>query len=519
MINKNNFLFVVIVFSLVLLCYINTYPKDVRKNLIKAKGNRSELLNAIHYFKSKGDSMQLDALYYLIRNMEDHCYSEFCLFDSTNTEVQFNVLDYENYDSIIVGIDEIESEQGELHYGRKQLVSDLETITCDLLVENIELAFKSWNENPWSSKISYDVFKEYILPYRGSNEPIEHWRNELVSKFSELKNDVLDSTNLIEVAKFINKDIKSWFTFDPRFYLHPTDQGYAEMCKTGLGRCEDMTNLAIYAMRANAVPVTSDYTPHWADTGNNHAWNAILTPNGEAIPFMGCESDPTDYTLRNKMAKAYRKTFSKQYDNLAFKLKDWEKAPGWLSGKYYIDVTKQYTEVADVKIELSEFPDSVRFAYLCVFNSGDWKAIHWSEIKNKSAVFTDMGIGIVYLPMFYIEEELVPCEVPFILKKDGSIRELYEVDDNLTTVKLISTTKTTIEDATEGKIITFLENGVDYEFFYWDDEWKQIGTKTASDEPLSFSDVPSKCLYWLVKKDSRKEERIFTLKNGNQIWW
>jgi len=25
------------------------------------------------------------------------------------------------------------------------------------------------------------------------------------------------------------------------------------------------------------------------------------------------------------------------------------------------------------------------------------------------------------------------------------------------------------------------------------------------------------CLYWLVKKDSRKEERIFTYENGNQV--
>lgn len=37
-----------------------------------------------------------------------------------------------------------------------------------------------------------------------------------------------------------------------------------------------MTNLAIFAMRANGLAVTSDYTPFWADSSNNHAWNAIL---------------------------------------------------------------------------------------------------------------------------------------------------------------------------------------------------------------------------------------------------
>ena len=79
-----------------------------------------------------------------------------------------------------------------------------------------------------------------------------------------------------------------------------------------------MTNLTIYAMRANGLAVTSDYTPYWANSGNNHAWNAIVTPGGEVIPFMGAESNPGKYHLANKVAKVYRKTFGKQKANLAF---------------------------------------------------------------------------------------------------------------------------------------------------------------------------------------------------------
>ncbi|MBC8213946.1 MAG: transglutaminase domain-containing protein [Candidatus Marinimicrobia bacterium] len=517
--NQKIIIFISVVVSLFLLCYSNSYPKAVRENLVKAKGNKSELLNAIHHFKTKGDSLQLDALYYLIGNMEDHLYSEVGFFDSTETEIEFNVLDYDNYDSIIVKLNQIEDEFGELHYGRLKLDLDLETITSELLIENIEFAFKSWEESTWSKNITYNDFKENILPYRGSNEPIEHWRKELQTKYTGISSELKDSNDLIEVAKFINQDIKSWFKFDPRFYLHPTDQGYSEMCKTGLGRCEDMTNLAIYAMRANGIPVTSDYTPHWADTGNNHAWNAILTPDGEAIPFMGCESDPTTYKLRTKMAKAYRKTYSKQYDNLAFKLKEWEKAPGWLSGKYYTDVTKQYTSVSDVRLEFSEIPDSVRFAYLCVFNSGDWKAIHWSEIVDNSVLFSDMGVDIAYLPMFYIDEELIQADNPFILQNNGALTELTLDKNSIHDISLVSTTQKTIAQATEGKIITFLKEEKEYEFFYWNDEWISLGSKIASKQPMLFENVPIGCLYWLVEKDSRKEERIFTIENGKQIWW
>ena len=63
------------------------------------------------------------------------------------------------------------------------------------------------------------------------------------------------------------------------------DVGLVTMLFTHEGRCEDMTNLAIYAMRANALPVTSDYTPYWANSGNNHAWNAILGRDGEVLPW------------------------------------------------------------------------------------------------------------------------------------------------------------------------------------------------------------------------------------------
>jgi len=143
-----------------------------------------------------------------------------------------------------------------------------------------------------------------------------------------------DPSDPIEAAVLINDDIKSWFKFDPRFYYHPTDQGLSEMLENGMGRCEDMTNITIYAMRANALGITSDYTPYWANSGNNHAWNAIVAPDGKVTPFMGAESNPGKYRLANKMAKTYRKTFSKQKNNLVFQKKKQEKVPGWLAGKY-----------------------------------------------------------------------------------------------------------------------------------------------------------------------------------------
>lgn len=503
-------------------CSAIKYPDETKSTLKEARKNKNQLKIAIRYFHSKGDSLQLDALYYLLNNMSDHSFVEIALYDSNKVEIPWNVLDHKNYDEAESAMNELEVQHGELNWAVKERKKDINTISADFLIDNIELAFEAWREKPWAQNYSYDIFKEYILPYRGSNEPIESWRSwrgYFLEDFKDLEKQMENPDDPVEAAQLINTNLKDWFKFDPLFYLNPTDQGLFEMLKNKIGRCEDMTNITIYAMRANGIPVTSDYTPHWADTGNNHAWNSIVLPDGKILPFMGSEANPGDYSLSHRLAKAYRKMFSEQKNNLVFKLQEGEKAPAWLAGKSYMDVTTDYTNVHDVTFMLDyEIPDSTNFAYLCVFNSGKWKAIHWSEIQNEKVTFTDMGVNIVYLPMFYVHKELEPAGKPFIFMKNGDLRFL-EGDGNYEETELVSVTKKLFDKATEFKKVVFLDEGEVYELFYWDDEWKSLGKQTATSDPLTYRNVPKKHLLWLVKEDSKEEERIFTYDNNKQRWW
>jgi hypothetical protein len=281
-----------------------------------------------------------------------------------------------------------------------------------------------------------------------------------------------------------------------------------------------MTNLTIFAMRAVGLAVTSDYTPHWANSGNNHAWNSILTLEGKVVPFMGAECDPGKYKLHNKAAKVYRKTFGKKKNNLIFQNRKQEKVPGWLAGKSYVDVTPDYVDVCDVAIKFAkEIPDSVDIAYLCVFNSGEWRAIHWGRVDGDMATFTDMGADIAYVPALYLNEEIVPWGPPFILGADCDFRYCLPDTSRKESISLVSTTKRKQAESTDGIARSYLKSGQEYELFYWSDGWKSSGKLTASDKPLTFDNVPSGALYWLVADGSDEEERIFTIENGNQVWW
>ncbi len=502
-------------------CAQHPYPEEVRQALKLAGPNRGELEKTLKHYRQTGDSLKLKAAFYLIGNMSDKGYFIYTLKDTAGNEVAFNVLDYPDYRTMVAAWDSIAAIRGELDFEKKEFIKDLHVIKSEFLIRNIDLAFEAWQKKPWARFLTFEQFCRYILPYRGSNEPLEDWRSYFYEKYQWLDSAFASSNDVAQIAAAINNDLKSWFKFDDRFYRHPTDQGLKEMLRNKMGRCEDMANLAIFAMRANGLAVTSDYTPYWADAANNHAWNALIDSSGRAIPFMGGLFNPGAYSLPNRIAKVYRKTFEHHKENLIFKVKNRRKIPRWLAGKSYIDVTTQYVPTANVELTLEkERPDSVRFAYLCVFNSGEWKAIHWAEIKEDRAVFTDMGKDLVYLPAYFLNQTIVPAGPPFILQKSGDILKLIPDTASTATLKLISTMRRITTQATDSKKKSFLENGAAYELFYWDGDWQLLGTKEVrQNQPLVFEKAPSNALYWLVKKGSKKYERIFIYRDGEQVWY
>ncbi len=497
-------------------------PPDNVKAILDAAGeNRAELEAVIRHFKETGEVIKEEAAYFLIGNMRDHGYAVFELVDSAGKPVDFNVLDYEDYEALLRGWDGIEAGSGPVQFELDTLIRDYHAIRSDYLIRNIDLAFEAWDGNEWARHLTFDQFCEYVLPYRSSNEPLEEWRSYFIGELAWVKDSLDDPSDPVEAACLVNDYIRSWFRFDPRYYEHPTDQGLREMLDVKLGRCEDMTNLAIYAMRALAIPVMSDFTPYWANTGNNHAWNAILDRNDSVIMFMGGEANPGEYSLGHKLAKVYRKTFSVQERSLAEKLEPWEKAPPYLDKNTIRDVTTEYVGTSQVKVDLERgIPDSTNFAYLCVFNSGQWKAIDYTRFHGTKASFSKIGHGVAYLPAFFYEDEIVPAADAFILSDSGKMMPAVPDGNDRIAMTLYSTTRRVTRETTDFVEEAALQSGASYILYYWNDKWVESGRKQAGDGPLVFTNVPSGAIYWLVQEGSRKEERIFTLDGeGRQVWW
>ncbi len=95
------------------------------------------------------------------------------------------------------------------------------------------------------------------------------------------------------------------------------------------------------------------------------------------------------------------------------------------------DITSRYLPVSTVNIKLSsKIPKNCSYVYLCVFDNKNWQAIAWSKITSNHVVFQNMGRGIVYMPMYYNNQKLIPASSPIILDRMGTIVNIAPVEEN-----------------------------------------------------------------------------------------
>ncbi len=492
------------------------YSADIAAVLAGAGVNAPELQKVLAHYAAGDDRLKNKAAEFLIANMGSHGFVEAGSFDGDGKEVHFDSLEYEDIKAAMAAWDALEAKHGELTTKRKLHLLDAKTVKSRYLIEQIDQAFDAWRTLPWASEVTFETFCNYILPYRGSNEPIGMWRATCRKALAEILAGVEAPYDIPAISKLCSKQHGQWVKFNSKCYLHPTDQSFEQMRASRFGRCEDLSNMRNYLNRANGIPMTSDYTPAWARGNNNHAWNVVLDGNGKAYP-------------RNPMlgaAKVYRKMYAKQPDLPAFGIVEGETVPKWLAGTTCRDVTCEYRPTHDVTVTLTKpVPDKCNYAYLCVFNSGRWVAIAAGTIDTKAhtATFPWVGGNIVYYPAYCVEKKPRPAGAVFTLATDGTVARLETPVEpgGPRIVTQIRQTKNVDISPDTGKPIPAIKvtPGKEYELFYWADEWISLGKKTAGDGVLTYDTLPPERLYRLTETDGRNNERPFTIDDGKQVLW
>ncbi len=485
------------------------YPQDVEEVLAKAGKNRPELEKAVNYFKETGDSLKLKAIYFLVANMDIHESADYYWADSTGNRIAFNELDYPDFAATVKAFEQLKQKHGKV----KPVAftyRDIDTVKADYLIDNIEKAFEAWGDKPFTPK-SFEIFCEYVLPYRTSIEPLQPWREAYRHKFGAFyqnstgkdeKHRLWNFATGLEDAAFANS-----FGFETRKEPLPR-LGALQLLHRKKGPCEDIVGFKVFALRSQGIPSCVDAIPYWATSSGGHfltnAFGSDLRPVSLEV-ING--SIPEERQLAREPAKVLRTTYSKQAGTLA-SFTDTSSIPdGFMRMQNYRDVTADYWKTQDVKCRIPE--NKAPVVYACVFNYSKWRPVWWGKAENGSVTFTNMPQGTVVLPSYYINGKTRPAGYPVAIINHTQ----KELKPNLQQRRSITL-------FWQQDYLVY-RTGSKYKLYYWDNAWKLLKEQVATNtEKMVFDNVPANALLLLRPEYSKGKERPFIIdEDGRRTWW
>ena len=415
--------FVILLFIMVA---CSCYPEEVEQALQYAGNNREQLEDVLrHYGESPADSLKLKAAEFLIANMPWHySFDEELLksyYAKADPIVRSNLSREEKVDTLnIIARD----------YPRRnlQLIEDIHIIKAEYLIRSIDHAFDNWEHRAWAQHVGFDDFCEYILPYKVTEgQLLDYWRDTLCILFNEgLQNQQYKHSSYHacqSILSTIAAKVQPGWVKDYNGLPFLSASNIAMM---PFGNCEDLANTSACVLRSKGIPSMIDFTPQWPSRNLGHSWNVLLVNTGKNITIEGIDkSSPIEpYKSMSKFGKVFRKTYARNEEVLELLLTE-KFIPPTLNNIFVKDVTKEYVKTYKVEVDiLQDAKIKSKFAYLAVFNNQSWVPIAYGKTRRNCSVFEDIGVDIVYLPVYYTEKREQAFNYPFLLDIKGNISYL-----------------------------------------------------------------------------------------------
>ena len=394
-----------------------------------AGDNKIELEKVLAHYKDQ--PQKLKAAEFLIANMA-HGFQYNEIMDSYRSDLQSCPADN-------IPVNPIWQNLSEGKPVSAKYVYDARVITSDYLIDNIEMAFDTWNESPWQNSIDFHAFCLYILPYRITNEPLTNWRKTLRENYLPYIDHVEDPAKAFVII--YNKVLTDFRKWDMSLYPYTMDPLMLD--KIMRGRCEDRSLYLTCVLRSLAIPAAYDYMPFWSNASPaGHSWVSYIQNDStftlihksdkleyhgmiDASRFYQTEHNynvsdlPFDVDSVKKNSRIFRACFEIQKDRMEYRKKD-EPMPVFFKSLFIKDVSRQYGLSAERQFS-TDYRGNV---YLCAFKTGEgWVPLAVTQTKRKKAIFNHLDREVVYLLCGYRDENLVPLTLPFYIAEDGILHE------------------------------------------------------------------------------------------------
>jgi len=318
-------------------------------------------------------------------------------------------------------------------------IYDINTLSYNFVRDNIERAVAIWMQTPWHSRISEDVFMNYVLPYRVLDEPPSSlgWRDSLYTRYHHIIKGVNDVRMAFgKIHKYLLKEFEIHDIGGYPYLLSAMDAG-----KMKNGRCINQSAYIVAVMRALGIPASLEFIRNWANfSTNGHYWAALVTDKGtytvkrdDSIARKYNVIDASVFSIKDTLEKdfAYDMSFKKRvsriwrssykatpestsYNDYNADKTTFEK----FRNPFLVDVTCYYGYNRSVNIN-SLF--NKQYAYLCTFITGsDWEPVAYSHNIFGCFSFSNVSDSVIYLPICYDANNIKSViGEPFALTETG----------------------------------------------------------------------------------------------------
>lgn len=150
---------------------------------------------------------------------------------------------------------------------------DLDTLPVDLLVNNVNLAYKARETFPWAKALTQEVFFNEVLPYASMDETREDWRSGFYEMLLPL---VQNTTDIYQAIDTVNKALKELVKVEYNTKRNKPNQSPKESMEINMASCSGLSILLTDAFRAVGIPSRIAGTPLWVSKEGNHNWCEVL---------------------------------------------------------------------------------------------------------------------------------------------------------------------------------------------------------------------------------------------------
>lgn len=146
---------------------------------------------------------------------------------------------------------------------------DLRTISKDILLPNVEYAYKTKEKFAWTRDLPKDIFLNEVLPYASVDETRENWRPGFFDMFSAR---VEGAPDMRAAADSVNRNLARDVQVDYNTAREKTNQSPSESMRQHMASCTGLSILLVDALRSVGIPARFAGTPAWHDDRGNHSW-------------------------------------------------------------------------------------------------------------------------------------------------------------------------------------------------------------------------------------------------------